>query len=143
MQIELAVSDAQLKRCFPVMAELRPHLDERQFLEQVKRQRDNGYRLACLEDDGQVQALAGFRIQERLSWGLAMYVDDLVTTAAQRSKGYGARLFDWLVDFARDRGCGQLHLDSGVQRFAAHRFYLCKGMAIVAHHFSLNLDASA
>ncbi|MGZ5001726.1 MAG: GNAT family N-acetyltransferase, partial [Chthoniobacterales bacterium] len=31
-------------------------------------------------------------------------------------------------------------LDSGVQRFDAHRFYLMKRMKISSHHFSLELD---
>ena len=30
-----------------------------------------------------------------------------------------------------------LHLDSGVQRFGAHRFYLASRMDIIAHHFSM------
>jgi hypothetical protein len=32
-----------------------------------------------------------------------------------------------------------LHLDSGVQRFAAHRFYLARRMDITCHHFALKL----
>ncbi|MGX1791676.1 hypothetical protein ACWIDW_01820 [Microbacterium sp. NPDC055312] len=32
--------------------------------------------------------------------------------------------------------CRQLDLDSGVQRFDAHRFYLRERMNIDAHHFS-------
>jgi len=36
----------------------------------------------------------------------------------------------------------QLHLDSGVQRFSAHRFYLSKRMEISSHHFSLKLDST-
>jgi hypothetical protein len=40
---------------------------------------------------------------------------------------------------ARAAGCIKLELDSGVQRFAAHRFYLTKRMIISSHHFSLEL----
>jgi hypothetical protein len=32
-----------------------------------------------------------------------------------------------------------LHLDSGVRRFDAHRFYLNKRMNISSHHFSMVL----
>ena len=67
------------------------------------------------------------------------YVDDLVTDESERSLGYGGALFDWLVAEARAEGCGKLELDSGVQRFAAHRFYLTKRMIISSHHFSLEL----
>jgi hypothetical protein len=40
---------------------------------------------------------------------------------------------------ARATGCAKLELDSGVQRFDAHRFYLRKRMIISSHHFSLEL----
>jgi len=40
---------------------------------------------------------------------------------------------------ARAEGCAQFQLDSGVQRFGAHRFYLMKRMDITAHHFGLKL----
>ena len=36
---------------------------------------ESGYRLAFVEVDGEVTALAGFRLVESLSWGRAVYVD--------------------------------------------------------------------
>jgi GNAT superfamily N-acetyltransferase len=81
----------------------------------------------------------GFRISESLAWGKFLYVDDLVTRSVARSQGYGAELFNWLVNYATDQACQQLTLDSGVQRFAAHRFYLQHRMHITSHHFTLNL----
>jgi GNAT superfamily N-acetyltransferase len=137
--IRLAVEDAEIRDCYPVMAELRPHLAEEEFVARVRRQAAaHGYELAYL-DDGGVKAVAGFRVGEFLAWGKILYVDDLVSTSGERSKGYGGALFDWLVELARERGCGQFHLDSGVQRFDAHRFYLAKRMNIEAHHFGLKL----
>jgi len=121
------------------MQQLRPHLDTAVFIERVRRQWQEGYRLVYLQDGGDIRSVAGFRIQEMLAWGKIIYVDDLVTSDADRSHGYGGQLFDWLVDHARANGCEQLHLDSGVQRYAAHRFYLCRRMEISAHHFSLKL----
>ena len=64
-----------------------------------------------------------------------------MTYAAERSKGYGDQLFDWLIDRARSEECDQFHLDSGVTLFGAHRFYLHKRMNIAAHHFAMKLDA--
>jgi GNAT superfamily N-acetyltransferase len=86
-----------------------------------------------------VQACAGFRILEYLWVGKTLYVDDLITASSARSRGHGHELFEWLEAHAREAGCAELHLDSGVQRFAAHRFYLRERMHIVAHHFALKL----
>ena len=139
-KIRLIETQDDVRRCYDVMHELRTHLSLEQFVSQVRRQMDRqAYKLVCLEDGGEVMALAGFRFIEMLAWGRAMYVDDLVTAARARSKGYGGRLLDWLVELAKKEGCAQFHLDSGVQRHGAHRFYLQKRMDIVAYHFALNL----
>ena len=137
--ITRATTDDQIRRCFPVMAQLRPHLDEAEFVARVRRQQQDGYELAFLSDKKIVKAVAGYRLLESLSWGKFIYVDDLVTGELFRSQGFGQQLFDWLVKRARSRGCDQFHLDSGVQRFGAHRFYLAGRMDIIAHHFAMKL----
>lgn len=140
VKIRLVEAEDDILRCYDVMHELRTHLRLDEFVSQVGRQMERqGYKLVCLEDAGDVMAVAGFRFIEMLAWGRAMYVDDLVTAERARSKGYGSRLFDWLVELAKKEGCTQFHLDSGVQRHGAHRFYLQKRMDIVAYHFALNL----
>ena len=139
-RIEEAVTPESVARCFPVMRQLRTHFeDEKIFVEQVERQRRDGYRMAFLEDGQEVRAVAGYRLMESLFSGRFCYVDDLVTDATGRSLGYGGALLDWLAAEARAAGCKKLELDSGVQRFAAHRFYLTKRMIISSHHFSLEL----
>jgi len=135
--IAIAVTDEQIQRCFPVIAQLRPHLREAEFIRQVRRQQPAGYELAFLSDKKIVKAVAGYRCLESLSWGKFIYVDDLVTAGKFRSQGFGRQLFAWLVKQAKTRGCDELHLDSGVQRFGAHRFYLASRMDIIAHHFSM------
>jgi GNAT superfamily N-acetyltransferase len=125
--------------CFSVMRQLRPHLIEAEFVERVAIQRRQGYQLLAALVDGQPAALAGFRVVDNLAWGRFVYVDDLVTDEGRRSLGYGGLLLDWLVDYCRDNGLAELHLDSGVQRFAAHRFYLQKRMEITCHHFGLKI----
>ena len=137
---DLTGTASLLAHCFPVMHELRPHLDEPSLLPQVKRQIESqGYRIAFVEDNGEVAAVAGFCVVEMLAWGGTMYVDDLVTAETKRSTGYGGTLFDWLVEQARTLGCDQFHLDSGVQRYGAHRFYLPRGLDITSHHFEMTL----
>lgn len=138
-RIALAVEGDEIRSCYPVMVELRPHVGAEEFVLRVKRQFEIAdYKLAYLIDE-EVRAVAGFRISECLAWGKFLYVDDLVSKSGERSKGYGGALFDWVVEYAKGENCDQFHLDSGVQRFAAHRFYLIKRMFIEGHHFGLKL----
>ena len=135
MNIKLAQTDAEKLACFPVLKELRTHLEEAEFSPQLRRLETQDYQLAYVENEGQVVAVAGFWISEAFAYGKYMHVYDLVTSSAARSKGYSKALMDYLKDLAREAGCAQLHLDSGVQRFRAHKFYLREGFIISSHHF--------
>jgi GNAT superfamily N-acetyltransferase len=138
--VRVARTEEEWLRCFPVLAELRPHLQRDAFVERVRRQeREGGYHMAFVEDGGEIKSVAGYRFSENLAWGTFLYVDDLVTSAQDRSRGYGEQLFEWLVERAREKDCDELHLDSGVQRFGAHRFYLAQRLDLTSHHFALKL----
>jgi len=142
MPIHIAQTHADIRRCYPVMVLLRQHLTEGGFLAQVRRQHENyGYSLAFVEDDGEVRAVAGYRISECLFAGRFLYVDDLVTDASRRSQGYGDALFDWLTAKAHEEGCATLELESGTHRHDAHRFYFRKRMRISSYHFSLDMKS--
>ncbi len=142
MPVILAQTDSDIQDCWPVMAQLRPHLNEEDFISAVRKQSHEGYRLAFIRTGQSIEAIAGFRILQSLSWGRFCYVDDLVTDERKRSEGLGSELFAWLCEYARAQGCERLELDSGVQRFAAHRFYFERRMFISCYHFSLALIAS-
>jgi GNAT superfamily N-acetyltransferase len=138
-EIRLAGTDEEIASTFAVMRQLRTHLTEHEYVPLVRRQNDGGYLLAFLKDHGRVSAVAGFRITDSLAWGHYVYVDDLVSDENARSSGYGAALLDWIADYGKKRGCTQLHLDSGVQRHGAHRFYLRERMDITCYHFRREL----
>ena len=137
--IRVAETDREIDECFPVMAQLRPHLERSEFVARVRRQIADGYRLAYLLEEDTVRAVAGYRILENLAWGRFLYVDDLVTDEAARSKGHGKALLAWLAERARQEGCAQLHLDSGHHRKGAHRFYLREGLDNAGLHFMIRV----
>ena len=135
-----AHTDEEILATREVMLQLRTAMAPQDYLPAVRRMMAEGYRLAALRDEGGVvRAVAGFRFFEMLYAGRILYVDDLITDGATRSRGNGKALLDWLKDQARDSGCAQLHLDSGVQREKAHRFYFREGMGVNAYHFRIEL----
>lgn len=137
MTIRIAETDADLEKIAPVLLELRTAFDRDALIAQIKEQMRLGYRMAFLESEGEVECVAGFVIGLKLAWGKHLYVDDLVTAERSRSKGAGAKMIAWLKAYARSHGCRMLQLDSGVQRFRAHRFYLREGFHISSHHFAM------
>jgi GNAT superfamily N-acetyltransferase len=140
MQIKIVEKEHEIKNCYAVMSQLRPHLSLEDFVGQVKRQMTNSnFRLVYLEENAEIKAVGGIRFGEWLSGGKYLEIEDLVATETERSKGYGGELFVWIIDYAKRENCHQVKLVSHVKRFDAHRFYLNKRMIIEAHYFSLQL----
>lgn len=139
-EINQAKTDIEIQKCFPVIQVLRPHLIETDFVSQVKKQQQQGYKLVFLSDEAEVKSVAGLRILETLGWGKLLYIDDLVTAPESRGKGYASHLIDWLIAEAIASDCEAIHLDSGYQRHDAHRFYLNKNFVLSAHHFYLYIN---
>jgi GNAT superfamily N-acetyltransferase len=141
--IEHADTDEAILACYDVMAELRPHVARESFLPTVRAMQKDGLRLACIREDGKVVAVAGYRVSTNLFCGRHLYVDDLVTAEAERSKGHGKALLAWLRAQAVAADCDVFHLDSGVQRKRAHEFYLREGLELAGYHFSERLKPRA
>jgi GNAT superfamily N-acetyltransferase len=93
-------------------------------------------------DDDEPRAVAGYRISTNLISGKYLYVDDLVTAEQWRSHGYGRQLNKYLLQKARDEGCGSIQLDSGVHRGDAHRFYFREQYRVTSFHFGRYLGES-
>ncbi|MEI8096204.1 MAG: GNAT family N-acetyltransferase [Spirochaetales bacterium] len=142
MLIRELLTEGDLTRAFPVVKELRPLLTLGVLLSAFPVQRAEGYRLFAAEAGGEVTAVIGWRVQTYLHSGKTLYVDDLVTATAHRGKGYARALLDHAEAAAREAGCRSFSLDSGHQRFDAHRVYLNSGLRIVSHHFAKDLEGT-
>jgi GNAT superfamily N-acetyltransferase len=131
-----AATDEEIASTWPVMQQLRPHHTAESYADAVRRMMDSStYRVASVSDDGVVRGVAGYRYMEMLYCGRILYVDDLSVDEQARSKGYGTALINWLIEQARENGCAEIHLDSGVQREQAHKFYFREAFTINAYHF--------
>lgn len=114
--------------------QLRPAL-EADYPAQIERLIPDGARLAQVVDEGEVRAIALWRVFETTYDGWRLEIEDLVSHEAHRSKGYGAAMIRWLDGQAVAFGCPSTTLISGTHRTRAHRFYFREGYAITAFHF--------
>jgi GNAT superfamily N-acetyltransferase len=128
-------SEALIASSWPIVQQLRPHLQVEDLVAAWREQRAEGYRAVGAFDAGRCVGFAGFRVQHMLAHGRFLYVDDLVTDADGRGSGVGVRLMAWIADEARRLGCASVQLDSGTQRTGAHAFYFGRGMHITGFHF--------
>ena len=106
IEIRDAANADALHAAWPVVQQLRPEFDCEGYVAQVLRQiATDGCRASVLYDDGIPRAFACWRVMEMLAVGKHVYVDDLVTDASVRSRGYGKAMLDWLKAEAKRLGC--------------------------------------
>lgn len=134
--IELGTTDAEVEAVWPIINQLRDHLDFETFKQRyLSIYEGNNYRIVTVQVDGDIRGAAGFRWYENLYCGDSLYIDDLVTADAWRSKGYGRILVKYLEEVAISIGASAIRLDSAIEREDAHRFYEREGFKFTSKHF--------
>jgi GNAT superfamily N-acetyltransferase len=133
----MARDEGEVRRCFPPLKELRPHLRSAdELVERWRIQSRAGYRMIYVAEPPVVVAVAGYRFLDTLAWGRILYVDDLVALTTHHRTGLGTLMLRHLQDEARRAGCDAVHLDTGHHRHLAHRAYLRNGFCIDCHHMA-------
>ena len=99
----------------------------------------SGARMSVVTEAQAVRGVALWRMIENTYEERRLYIDDLVTDQAHRSRGIGRALLQHLERHAQNMQCDVLALDSGTQRTDAHRFYFREGMVIPSFCFRKNL----
>lgn len=117
-------SQNEIIEAYPVMKQLRKHLDESTYLDLVlEAQEKDMYKMFALLEDNEIVAVTGFKPMITLYYGRFVWVCDLVTDANKRSKGYGEKLLTFVHEWAKENNYESVALSSGLQRTDAHRFY--------------------
>ncbi|WP_018922720.1 GNAT family N-acetyltransferase [Salsuginibacillus kocurii] len=114
----------EIREAFPIMKQLRTHLDEPTYLDLVVDAQENDhYKMVAQIDEGEIVAVIGFKPMITLYYGRFIWVCDLVTDADKRSHGVGEQLLTYVQDWAKENKFESVALSSGLQRTDAHRFY--------------------
>ena len=112
---------------FPIVVQLRPHLDREEFLQRVRRQAHNGYELIGAFRGTRLLGVLGMRPVHTLVRGPHLHVDDIVVDEAERKSGIGRALMAYAEADARARGMNSVFLDA---RPEAIGFYETIGFAL-------------
>ncbi|SES44511.1 GNAT family N-acetyltransferase [Psychrobacillus sp. OK032] len=124
LMIKELKSRKEIIEAFPIMKQLRTHLDESTYLELVlEAQEVDRYKMLALFYEDKIVAVTGFKPMTTLYYGRFVWVCDLVTDTNIRSKGYGEKLLTHVHEWARENKYESVALSSGLQRTNAHRFY--------------------
>ncbi len=129
-----------LKSLYRIMSQLRPqYASADEFSEKINQQIKNGYQLCAIQEGDDLVCAAGFRFANSLAHGAHIFIEDLVTDENARGKGYAKQLLDGIIKIANEKKINSIVLDSGVQRYNAHKFYIKNNFTIRAFVFTLAL----
>ncbi|WP_174615052.1 GNAT family N-acetyltransferase [Virgibacillus ihumii] len=127
LQIKELESKQEITAAFPVIIQLRKHLDKDTYLDLVLDAKVNdNYRMFALYNQDRIAAVVGVKPMITLYYGRFVWVCDLVTDEASRSKGLGEKLLSYVHTWAKENNYESVALSSGLQREDAHRFYETK-----------------
>jgi GNAT superfamily N-acetyltransferase len=138
--IKEIVSQHERVDAFDCIRQLREHLTLDQYLSLVDEMVSRGYRMFALYREEKPISVAGVEVMTNLYNLRHLWIYELVTDAAERSKGYGTQLLQYLEDFARQESCSAVVVSSGLSRIDAHRFYGASGYEGVSTVFRKKLD---
>ena len=132
---------SELEKCFPVMKELRPHLNLSDFLLIYdEAHRHDGFEIVAIEENNQILAVMGYRILFDYVRGKHIYIDDLVSSERVRSKGLGAELLQYAEGVAREINCTTLRLCTGIENIRGVKFYEKNGWTKRAFAYTKRLN---
>lgn len=136
MYVQEVKTVKQFEEVFPVLKQLRTNLSEEEALSLWDRMKEERYQLfAMYNEQEEVVTLAGIGICINFYHEKHVFLYDLITAEAHRSKGYGEKMLSHIELWGREHGCSSVVLTSAFPRIDAHRFYEREGYEKASYSF--------
>jgi len=91
--------------------------------------------LLAIDDDEKIIGIATLSVTMGPITKKNAYLEDFVTDSTVRGKGIGSALWEEMLKWAAEKGCGQLVFTCGQGREASQEFYKHKGAEIYDTNF--------
>ena len=104
-----------------------------------KFEQDENMQLLVLEIDGKVVSTVQMAIVENLTHNIRPFavIENVVTHAEHRGKGYASALLQKATEIAKERGCYKLFLETGSNKESTLGFYKNNGFELDQKHSCL------
>lgn len=101
-----------------------------------KFEQDENMHLLVLEIDGKVVSTVQMAIVENLTHNIRPFavIENVVTHAEYRGKGYASALLQKATEIAKERGCYKLSLETGSNKESTLGFYKNNGFELDQKH---------
>ena len=129
-----------LKTEIPQILPLVQQLMGNQFSDEVLMERfsemfEQNYECFGIYLDEKLVGVFGLWFMTRHYAGRSCEPDHIFIDENYRSLGIGKKLFQFIYNYAEERGCETSELNSYVSNYRSHKFYLNEGYEIKGYHF--------
>jgi len=104
---------------------------EKRFAEMITQ----NYECAGIFDEGKLIGICGLWFCTRHYAGRSVEADHVFIDESYRNKGLGKEFFAWIYNYAKERGCEAVELNTYVSNYPSHKFYYNEGFQILGYHF--------
>ena len=120
----------------PLMQELGSYeVPEKILKERILEMSTQSYQCLGVYDDKTLIGIFGLWFQTRHYAGKSVEADHIIIDKAYRNKGIGDLLFTFIYEYAKNKNCNWVELNTYVQNFPSHKFYYNQGFVIKGYHF--------
>ncbi len=129
-----------LKKDIEVLLPFIQELGEYQTDEEVLRSRllemfDQNYECFGVYFKEELIGVFGLWFMTRHYAGRSCEPDHVIIQPEYQNKGLGKKIFEFIFQYAQDKGCETAELNSYVHNFRSHKFYMNHGFVIKGYHF--------
>lgn len=93
------------------------------------------YECVGIYDLDRLIGICGLWFQTRHYAGRSTEVDHVIIDDDYRNQGIGKLLMEYVYDYAREKSCNWVELNTYVHNFPSHKFYYNQGFTARGYHF--------
>ncbi len=138
-KIELLSIKSLTKIC-ELTQQLNPNLEKE---EQLKRQTEmfefENYRCFGFYSDDALVGVMSIWITVRLYSGKQIEVDNFVIDTSHHNKGYGKKFLNLVQQWAQEKECISMELNTYIENSKSHKFYFNEGYRIMGLHMQKDI----
>ena len=125
-----------LHKVLPLIMELSEYQTEEQLLkERMMEMFDQNYECFGVYKDEEIIGVFGLWFMTRHYAGKSCEPDHVFILPKYQNRGLGEQVFNFIFEYSKEKGCETSELNSYVQNFKSHKFYMNHGYVIKGYHF--------
>jgi GNAT superfamily N-acetyltransferase len=134
------MSKNELELVIPLVYELNEgKIDKVVLRSRFNKMKTQNYECAGLFRGNELIGITGLWFCTRHYAGKSVELDHVYIKPEYRGEGLGKKFMKWINDYAIDKGCKALELNTYVQNYPSHKFYYNDGYEILGYHFLKSL----